>query len=336
MGFLTNDKLVIAGAGGMIGSNMLQTAIMMKLTPNICAYDVYEPALEGAVEEMWQSGFEDINLSFTTDPEKAFKDAKYVISSGGAPRKGDMTREDLLKENSKIARQLGEYIKAYCPDVKMVNVVFNPSDITGLVTLIYAGIAPSKICTLAALDSTRLRIALAQKLNLPPDEIKIPRTYGGHGEMMAVFATKTTVSGTPLKDLIGTDKLSKDEWDEIKKKVTGGGKRIIDLRGRSSFQSPSYLSVAMIRAAMGGKTFDYPVGVYVDTPDFNHIMMFAETTLNTEGVSYTIPTGSLQEMQDLETSYNHLRKLRDVVIALGLIPSVDKWANLNPNLESKY
>ena len=40
MGFLTNEKLTIVGAGGMIGSNMAQTAAMMKLTPNICLQDV--------------------------------------------------------------------------------------------------------------------------------------------------------------------------------------------------------------------------------------------------------------------------------------------------------
>ena len=32
MEFLTNDKLTIVGAAGMIGSNMAQTALMMRLT----------------------------------------------------------------------------------------------------------------------------------------------------------------------------------------------------------------------------------------------------------------------------------------------------------------
>ena len=41
MNFVTNEKLTIVGAAGMIGSNMAQTAIMMKLTPNICLYDPY-------------------------------------------------------------------------------------------------------------------------------------------------------------------------------------------------------------------------------------------------------------------------------------------------------
>ena len=45
MEFLTNDKLVIVGAGGMIGSNMVQSVLMLGLTPNICLYDIYEPGV---------------------------------------------------------------------------------------------------------------------------------------------------------------------------------------------------------------------------------------------------------------------------------------------------
>ena len=41
MEFLTNEKLTIVGAAGMIGSNMAQTAMMMKLTPNICPVSLY-------------------------------------------------------------------------------------------------------------------------------------------------------------------------------------------------------------------------------------------------------------------------------------------------------
>ena len=53
MNFLTNEKLTIVGAAGMIGSNMAQTALMMKLTPNICLYDPFGPALEGVAEELF-------------------------------------------------------------------------------------------------------------------------------------------------------------------------------------------------------------------------------------------------------------------------------------------
>ena len=47
MEYLSNDKLLIVGAGGMIGSNMVQSALMLGLTPNICLYDIYEPGVHG-------------------------------------------------------------------------------------------------------------------------------------------------------------------------------------------------------------------------------------------------------------------------------------------------
>ena len=66
MEFLTNEKLTIVGAAGMIGSNMAQTAMMMKLTPNICLYDPFAPALEGVAEELYHCGFEVLNLTYSS------------------------------------------------------------------------------------------------------------------------------------------------------------------------------------------------------------------------------------------------------------------------------
>ena len=54
MAFLTNEKLTIVGAAGMIGSNMVQTALTMGLTSDICLYDVFSP--EGVAEECARAG----------------------------------------------------------------------------------------------------------------------------------------------------------------------------------------------------------------------------------------------------------------------------------------
>ena len=61
MEFLTNDKLLIVGAGGMIGSNMVQSALMLGLTPNICLYDIYEPGVHGVFDEIQQCAFPGVN-----------------------------------------------------------------------------------------------------------------------------------------------------------------------------------------------------------------------------------------------------------------------------------
>ena len=330
MEFLTNEKLTIVGAAGMIGSNMVQTALTMRLTNDICLYDVFSP--EGVAEEMRQSGFGDVKITATTDAKEAFTNAKYIISSGGAPRKAGMTREDLLKGNCEIAEGLGKNIKEYCPDVKHVVIIFNPADLTGLVTLLYSGLKPSQVTTLAALDSTRLQSALAKKFNVMQSEVKGCATYGGHGEQMAVFGSHVTIDGRPLTEIIGTPEFPEAEWEQMKKDVTQGGAKIIELRGRSSFQSPAYLSVEMIRSVMGGEAFKYPVGTYVSTDKYNHIMMAMNTTLDTTGAHYTVPQGTAEENAKLDASYEHLCKMRDELVTLNIVPEIAKWNEINPNL----
>jgi len=328
MAFLTNEKLVIVGAAGMIGSNMAQTAMMLKLTPNLCLYDVYEPGLKGVVAEMAHCGFEGANITWTTDPKVAFKDAKYIISSGGAPRKEGMTREDLLKGNCQIAEDFGKNVKKYCPDVKHIVVIFNPADLTGLVVLLHSGLKPSQVTTLAALDSTRLQSELAAEFGVQQSKVTGARTYGGHGEAMAVFASKVKIDGTPLSKM----KLSAERFEEIKHATIQGGSNIIKLRGRSSFQSPAYNAVKMIEAAMGGKKFNWPAGTYVNDEKFQHVMMAMPTVIDADGVHYKEPKGTAKELADLQASYEHLCKMRDEIITLGIIPAVKDWKKANKNL----
>lgn len=72
------------------------------------------------------------------------------------------------------------------------------------------------------------------------------------------FASTAKIDGKPLTDLIGTAAFTNEAWTELKQRVTKGGANIIKLRERSSFQSPAYTSVEMIRAVMGGGRFVGP------------------------------------------------------------------------------
>ena len=330
MAYLTDEKLVIVGAGGMIGSNMVQSVLMLGLTPNICLYDIFEPGVHGVADEMAHCAFPGANITWTVDPKTAFTGAKYIISSGGAPRKEGMTREDLLKGNCQIAAQFGDYIKEYCPDVKHVVVIFNPADVTALTALIHSGLKPNQLTSLAALDSTRLQQQLAQEFGVQQDKVTGAHTYGGHGEQMAVFASKVKVDGKPLADL----PLSAERWAEIKHNTIQGGSNIIKLRGRSSFQSPAYQAVKMIEGAMGGEPFTLPAGCYVnnDKLGYKNVMMAMPTTIDKDGVHFTEPEGTADEMAALQASYEHLQKMRDELVTLGIIPAIKDWGTLNPNL----
>ena len=248
-----------------------------------------------------------------------------------------MTREDLRRDNAQIARQLGLDIREHSPACRFVIVIFNPADITGLAVLVHSGLPPSRVSTLAALDSTRLQTALAQHFKLRQDRVTGCRTYGGHGEQMAVFKGTTRVDGIALDDILAGRTvngiaLTAEEWKGIQDRVRGGGARIIQLRGRSSFQSPAQQSVFMLRGVLG-EPYEWPCGAYVNGEGFDHIMMAMPATLSSAGVAWEMPEGLDEDLKALRESYNHLVALRDQTIADGILPPLSEWETGNPHLD---
>src|SRR5213082_2211532 len=153
--YLTDKKVAVMGAAGAIGSNLVQDLLSTGVANRISMYDPFEAGLEGAAEEIYHCAYPGARVTWTTDENEALRGAAYIISSGGAPRKEGMTREDLLRGNCEIAKGLGENIRRNCPNVEFVIIIFNPADITALTTLFWSGIKSGKVSTLAALDSTR-------------------------------------------------------------------------------------------------------------------------------------------------------------------------------------
>ena len=85
---------------------------------------------------------------------------------------------------------------------------------------------------------------------------------------------------------------------------------------------------------MGGEPFNWPAGCYVncDKCGYKNVMMAMPTVIDKDGVHFTAPQGTDEEMASLTKSYEHLQKMRDEIIALGIIPAVADWKEMNPNL----
>ena len=85
---------------------------------------------------------------------------------------------------------------------------------------------------------------------------------------------------------------------------------------------------------MGGEKFTWPAGCYVNCEEigFKNVMMAMPTVIDAEGVHYTAPKGTPEEMAALQASYEHLCKMRDEIISLGIVPAVAEWYKENPNL----
>ncbi len=338
MAYTTSSKVAVLGAAGAVGSNIVQSLLATGTASRVTMYDPFAEGLEGAAAEIHHCGFPEAVVTWTTDVAEALAGASFVLSSGGAPRRDGMTREDLLRGNAEIAAQLGKDIATYAPDARLVVVVFNPADITGLVTLVHSGLPPQRVSTLAGLDSTRLQTSLASHFRVPQHMVTGCRTFGGHGQEMALFKSHTRVDGVPLNDIIsGASRvngieLTEESWAQIRAQVIDGGARIIRLRGRSSFQSPGHQTAMMVRAAAGGEAFEWPCGAYLTGEPYHHVMMAMPVELGSDGVRWTIPQGDEEERAELDAAYAHLEVLRDETIEMGVLPPVAEWVSVNPHL----
>ena len=60
--------------------------------------------------------------------------------------------------------------------------------------------------------------------------------------------------------------------------------------------------------------------------------MAMDTTIHKNGCTYKMPVGTPEEMAKLDQSYEHLCKMRDELVTLNIVPPVEKWGEINPNL----
>lgn len=64
-------------------------------------------------------------------------------------------------------------------------------------------------------------------------------------------------------------------------------------------------------------------------------MMAMETQITKDGVECRPIAGTEDERKELEKSYEHLCKLRDEVIDMGVMPRIEDWHKLNPYMDMK-
>ena len=56
-------------------------------------------------------------------------------------------------------------------------------------------------------------------------------------------------------------------------------------------------------------------------------------SIDRNGLAYKEVAGTPKEQAELEQSYKHLCTLRDEVIEMGVLPPIDKWHDLNNNID---
>jgi len=198
--------------------------------------DVIEGVPQGKALDQWESapieGF-DTRVIGANDYAPA-AGSELVVVTAGIARKPGMSRDDLVRTNADIVKQVSLEIKQHCPQAIVV-VVSNPLDVMCWVTKQVTGFPRERVLGMAGvLDTARYRAFLAERWMSRWRDIQA-MVLGGHGDTMVPLVSYTTVSGIPVSQLLDQATL-----DKIVDRTRNGGAEIVSfLKTGSAYYAPS-------------------------------------------------------------------------------------------------
>ncbi len=253
------NKITVVGAGN-VGATAAQRLAERELARSVVLVDVIEGVPQGKALDQWESApierF-DTRVIGANDYGPA-AGSELVVVTAGIARKPGMSRDDLVRTNADIVKQVSLEIRQHCPDAIVV-VVSNPLDVMCWVTKQVTGFPRERVIGMAGvLDTARYRAFLAEALDVSVEDIQA-MVLGGHGDTMVPLVSYTTVSGIPIAQLLDQATL-----DKIVKRTREGGAEIVSyLKTGSAYYAPSAAVTQMVEAIVRDKRRILPCAAWV-------------------------------------------------------------------------
>jgi malate dehydrogenase len=297
-------KVSVIGSGN-VGATAVYY-IAEKNIADIVMVDVDgEMARKKALDFRHSAALRSYNVSITgTNDYAAISGSDVAVIAAGVPRKPGMDRMDLLKTNASIVKDVARKIAAYCPDAVVI-VVTNPLDVMAYLTLVETGFALKKVMGMAgALDSTRFRYFIAEKLNVWPGDVSA-MVLGGHGDEMAPLKNYTSAGGIPIPALLDDTAIEQ----MIQRTRDGGGEIVKYLKAGSAFYAPGAAVSMMVEAVIKNEKRIVAVSAYQRGEyGYQDIFLGVPVLLGKNGVERIIRIElSDEEKKALDKSANAVR-----------------------------
>ncbi len=242
---MTKRKVGIIGAGA-VGATAAFALSMMGTCGEIVLFDIAEGVAEGKAIDIAQSAQYASSPTLITAAKTPadVKECDIVVITAGVPRKGDMTREDLLMINAKIMKNVVEDVMKYSPDAVII-CVSNPLDVMTYVIHQMTGWARNRIVGLSgALDGARMAYQIYNKLGYGAGQIGT-LVIGDHGQNMIPLPHKVQVGSVNVSELLG-----KKDMEEIIERTRNGGAEIVGHLGTSGYYGPGRAIAYMVEAIL--------------------------------------------------------------------------------------
>ena len=311
------NKITVIGAGN-VGATVANVIAHKDLANEVVLLDIKEGLAEGKALDIWQSSsINNFNTRVTgcTNDYQKTKGSGIIVVTSGLPRKPGMSRDDLIKTNANIVKEVTEKAIKHSPDA-IVIVVSNPLDVMTYTAYLAAKTDAHKVFGMAGiLDTGRFKAFLASELDVSPNDINA-MLMGGHGDTMVPLPRYTTVSGIPITELLGTDVI-----ERIVDRTRKGGGELVALMGTSAWYAPGSAAAQMVEAIVMDQKRIFPCCVKLDGEyGLNDMFVGAPVKLGKNGVEKIIEVSlNEDEKQLLHDSANAVKGVMDILDGMKIL-----------------
>ena len=280
-------KVTVVGAGN-VGATAAQRIAEADLA-DVVMVDVAGDLAAGKALDMMESapvlGF-NARIEGGSDYAPTAGSDVCVVTAGIA-RKPGMSRDDLLRTNAGITRQVIEQLVRHSPDTILI-MVTNPLDAMCEVARRVSGFPRERVFGMAGvLDAARMRYFIAAELGVSVEDVDA-FVLGGHGDTMVPLPRYATVNGVPLPQLLPAERI-----EAINQRTRDGGIEIVNYyKTGSAYYAPAAASYEMVAAVLHDKKKILPCAVLLQGEYGLHDLFV--------GVPVKLGQGGVEQVIELE------------------------------------
>lgn len=309
-------KITVIGAGN-VGATCANVIANKDLAREVVLVDIKEGTAEGKALDIWQTSsilnFNTRVVGATNDYLKT-KGSGIVVITSGLPRKPGMSRDDLIKTNAEIVKEVTEKVIRYSPEAIII-IVSNPLDVMTYCAYRAALKDEHKVFGMAGiLDTGRYKAFIADALKVSPKDIH-SMLLGGHGDTMVPLPRYTSVGGIPVTEL-----LNKEEIDKIVDRTRKGGGELVNLMGTSAWYAPGAAAAQMVEAIVDDQQRIFPVCAKLNGEyGLKDVFLGVPVKLGANGIEEIIELKlTKEEKKAVEDSAGSVKSMMDILDGMNL------------------
>ena len=282
--YMSGRKVGIIGVGA-VGATAAYTLSMMGTCHEIVLFDIASGIAKGKAIDIAQASYyaPQGTIVNAIDNLEDMKDCNIIVITAGVPRKGDMTRADLLMINAKIIKDVTTTIKESSPDAIII-CVSNPLDVMTYVISQITSWDRNRIVGMAgALDGSRMAYQIQKKTGYSANQTG-SLVIGDHGEHMIPMPQNVSIGDIPLTQLV-----SQKDMEDIINRTKNGGAEIVKYLGTSGYYGPGRAIAHMVDAILNDTKTIVPSSVILDGEyGYKDISVGVPVVLGSKGVESII------------------------------------------------